>query len=106
MSKIFVSFLGTNEYMDCNYCFGDKKMENVRFVQEAMIRMFCSDFGHDDRILIFLTREAREKNWIDTEHHRGLASRLTELPNQSRIQDVDIPDGSSEEEESHPTMIS
>ncbi|MCK5228737.1 MAG: hypothetical protein KAR13_00630 [Desulfobulbaceae bacterium] len=53
MSKIFVSFLGTNSYMECNYCFGDKKVANVRFVQEAMIRMFCADFGHDDRILIF-----------------------------------------------------
>ncbi|MEA1932893.1 MAG: TIGR02221 family CRISPR-associated protein [Thermodesulfobacteriota bacterium] len=98
MSKIFVSFLGTNEYMECNYCFGDKKVENVSFVQEAMIRMFCTDFGHDDRILIFLTREAREKNWIDTEHHKGLASRLAELPTRARVQDVDIPDGSSEEE--------
>ena len=98
MSKIFVSFLGTNSYIECNYCFGDKKVENVRFVQEAMIRMFCDDFGHDDRILIFLTREAREKNWIDTDQYRGLAGRLAELPTQARVQDVDIPDGSSEEE--------
>ena len=58
MSKIFVSFLGTNPYMECNYCFGDKKVANVRFVQEAMIRMFRDAFGHDDRILIFLTCEA------------------------------------------------
>ena len=98
MSNFFVSFLGTNPYMECNYCFGDKKVENVRFVQEAMIRLFCDNFGHDDRILIFLTREAREKNWIDTNQYRGLAGRLAELPTQARVQDVDIPDGSSEEE--------
>ena len=98
MSKIFVSFLGTNSYMECNYCFGDKKVENVRFVQKAMIRMFCADFNRDDRILIFLTQGAREANWIDTEKYKGLAGRLNELPNQIQVQDIDIPDGSSEEE--------
>ncbi len=98
MSKVFVSFLGTNDYLTCNYCFGSQKVTRVRFVQDALIQLFCEDFGEDDRILIFLTREARKKNWNDNENRQGLASLLNALSNQTLIQDIDIPDGSSEEE--------
>jgi len=98
MSKVFVSFLGTNDYLTCNYCFGSQKVTRVRFVQDALVQLFCEDFGKDDRILIFLTREARRKNWNDNDNRKGLASRLNALSNQTLIQDIDIPNGSSEEE--------
>jgi len=64
MPSVFLSFLGTNRYIPCNYSYAGKEtITGVHFIQEALVRMFCNDFNTSDRICIFLTREARHKNW-------------------------------------------
>ena len=64
MAKIYLSFLGTTDYLPCTY-FRENvgEVENVRFLQEAMISLFCSDWTQEDRIRIFVTDTAESKIW-------------------------------------------
>ncbi len=108
MAKLFISFLGTNDYLPCNYVFGKKKEENVRFVQEAMAKIFCGNWGQDDRIVIFLTKKAKQINWFDKKTGRtddfsskgqqGLHKCLNSLNFDCSVKGVDIVEGYSEEE--------
>lgn len=92
MANLFISFLGTGDYVPCSYCYGNQKIENVDFVQEAMVNIFCSDWQEKDRILIFYTKESKEKNW------KKLSIRLKSLNMKPSIENVLIPAGKSEEE--------
>jgi len=92
MANLFISFLGTGGYVSCNYYYGNQKIENVDFVQEAMISLFCSDWQKKDRILIFCTKKSKEKNW------GKLNIKLKSLNMKPPIEDVSIPAGKSEEE--------
>ncbi|MDG5816167.1 TIGR02221 family CRISPR-associated protein [Chitinispirillales bacterium ANBcel5] len=74
MARVFVSFLGTNNYIRCNYHF-DKNVnettyqpKETRFVQEAIIGNVCQRWSAADKIKILLTEEAEEKNWNDEGH--------------------------------------
>ena len=65
--KVFISFLGTTGYTVCNYYFDsveDREM-HVRHVQEAIVRHECKGWTENDRILIFLTKDAKDNNWED-----------------------------------------
>lgn len=99
---IFFSFLGTGSYVSCNYLLGDERIDNVRFIQEALIRLLCKGFHGDDRIVVFLTEEARAKNWLDTEVKGqpvpGLKSILDEMGMGELVCPVAIPDGRSPDE--------
>lgn len=106
MGRTYLSFLGTNDYLPCTYHFNDQEIKDIRFVQEATISMNCRDWTSDDRILIFTTSEAHEKNWLDDGYikngerlqREGLAQRLKKLDLQVPIQNVLIPEGKSEKE--------
>ena len=102
-----IAFLGTTTYVPCNYTYGGEKVPNVCFVQEAIARLMCRDWEEDDRILVFLTREAREMNWMDTSSDdpgegtgkkEGLKSRLDSIGLLAKVEAVDIPSGNSENE--------
>lgn len=115
--KVFISFLGTNNYMVCQYSVNGVLSEPVRFVQEALIEHVCKDWTEKDRILIFCTsREttgengSKEINWLDNGQPRisdesektGLQHRLQELQARTglkaQIEEHDIEAGFSEEE--------
>lgn len=119
--KVFLSFLGTNNYLACNYENSKGKIENVRFVQEAILQLECSKFTEEDRVFVFCTAEARKKNWVDLDEEKGLGqdparladpvldriglyNRLVELKNSGKLQatfdqePIFIEDGFSEEE--------
>lgn len=114
--KVFISFLGTNNYVECHYNINDKLSEPVRFVQEALISHFCKDWTEDDRIYIFCTTKkdnldgSKEKNWLDNGQSRaenelekiGLEHRLYDLRERillkPKIEEVDIDTGFTEEE--------
>ena len=69
MRKVFLSFLGTNDYLPCNYQIaGHDPVANVRFVQEACIARWCVDWGSDDRIFLCVTDESHDRNWVDNGH--------------------------------------
>jgi CRISPR-associated Csx2 family protein len=101
MARKFLSFLGTNPYLPCTYFRDGQEVADVRFIQEALARLHCQTWEAEDQIVVFLTRDAREKNWQDhgnTEKYPGLETRLKALHLSCRIRPVAIPDGKSEEE--------
>jgi CRISPR-associated Csx2 family protein len=102
MARKFMSFLGTNNYLPCTYCQNGNETDDVRFVQEALIRMHCLAWAPEDQIVVFITSEAAQKNWEDNGHTgeqcSGLHSRLIALNLSCEIRPVSIPNGRSEEE--------
>jgi CRISPR-associated Csx2 family protein len=109
MSRIYLSFLGTSDYLSCNYeMSGKEKINNVRFVQEATILYECSQWDENDQIIIFTTEQAYQKNWLDNGQQAfeldqpvektGLYQRLKNLELKPVIKQVSIPSGKSESE--------
>lgn len=102
MARCFLSCLGTSPYVECLYVAPDgRESPPVRYVQEATIRLFCKDWGKDDRILIFTTQDALQKNWRDNGHgdgQPGLESRLKALSLAASLKQVNIPEGKTIEE--------
>lgn len=102
-----LAFLGTNDYLPCNYLLDGMEVSNVRFVQEALAAILCKDWGEEDEIIVFLTKEAKNKNWVDNGHKdkdgnplqsEGLKHRLEHLNLKADIVPRDVPDGRSEYE--------
>ncbi|MDR0753771.1 MAG: TIGR02221 family CRISPR-associated protein, partial [Prevotellaceae bacterium] len=87
--KIFLSFLGTNDYVECVYSYKDYHSAVVKFVQSALIDMCCKEWGKDDEILIFTTEEALNKNWEKL--GQECKARIS-------MKNIDIPNGKDEEE--------
>jgi len=107
MARVYLSFLGTNDYLSCCYFKNDKKLENVRFVQQATLKFFCDDWTLEDRILIFTTDEAYRKNWLNDGHQdhegkilkqRGLRYCIKSLKLLPSVHRVAIPEGKTEQE--------
>ena len=115
--KVFISFLGTNNYVECRYKLNETISEPVRFVQEALITQICKGWAENDRIFIFCTSKqstgengAKELNWFDNGQSRiyedceriGLLHRLTDLKHSlgltAVVEEVDIEAGFSENE--------
>lgn len=115
--KVFISFLGTNNYLECCYQYNGVVSKPVRFVQEALIAHLCKDWTEKDKILIFCTSKeltgengAKEINWLDNGQQRincdtekvGLQHRLADLKIsidlKPPIEEVDIEAGFSEDE--------
>jgi CRISPR-associated Csx2 family protein len=107
MSNVMLAFLGTNDYLPCNYSLDGMDVSNVRFVQEALASILCKDWSEEDKIIVFLTKEAKNKNWADNGHKDrdgkplqrvGLEHRLEQLNLKVSVGTRDIPDGRSEYE--------
>jgi CRISPR-associated Csx2 family protein len=107
MAKVYLSFLGTNDYMPCTFFWDGQEAPNTRFVQEATVKFFCRGWTPEDRILIFTTREAYKKNWLDNGHtdregkvleRQGLHVGLQRLGLQAPFRAIEIPEGKGEDE--------
>lgn len=102
--KVFISFLGTSDYLETHYTFESRYISRpVRFIQEAAVEYLASDWNEDDAIMIFTTESSRERNWIDNGHgadkeRKGLRSCLLDLGLKVPIYDYDIPEGFNEKE--------
>ncbi len=117
--KVFISFLGTTNYVNCHYKFDDGTLsEPVRFVQEAIIAKECREWSENDVAFIFTTRKdettgvmgSLELNWKNDGHQKisepvesvGLQQRLEELKERMglrlQIEQVNIEAGHTEEE--------
>ena len=108
MPKIYISFLGTNDYLPCTYHHQAERIKNVRFVQEATIRMNCMDWTEKDRVIIFTTEKAFRSNWKDNGHidrktsetllSDGLETCIKKIDGQFSYQQIFISDGKNEKE--------
>lgn len=102
--KVFISFLGTSDYLETHYTFESRYISRpVRFIQEAAVEYLASDWNEDDAIMIFTTESSIERNWIDNGHgadkeRKGLRSCLLDLGLKVPIYDYDIPEGFNEKE--------
>lgn len=107
--RVFISFLGTNNYLQTYYKYGDKLSKPVRFVQEALIGFLCEGWTEEDKILIFVTGGedgSDKRNWQDGGQPRpvenpelenkGLKTCLDELHLKPSIEAVQISEGFSE----------
>lgn len=113
---IFLSFLGTNNYVNCNY-FPEGKpeqmVENVQYVQEALLKILGADLSEQDSCYFFLTSLAHKCNWLNngqfnpkTKRYNapniGLRQRLQEMKQQgtlkAKVFPKRIPEGFSTEE--------
>jgi CRISPR-associated Csx2 family protein len=93
MKKMF-SFLGTTEYVECHYQYG-KTATASRFVQTAVYELFCHDFSEEDEVVIFLTPQAKEKNWYDSMSRdnkplEGLEQAFKRIAPQAKVKLVEI----------------
>jgi len=108
MAKIFISFLGTNDYLECSYKYQNTIVKNVRFVQEATIKLNCTNWSTDDRVIIFTTDDSFSKNWKDNGHRDsgtgrtkdrvGLEQRIRSMDLGCQWYNVQIKDGKTESE--------
>jgi len=108
MANTYISFLGTNDYIPCTYVGNNSEVKNIRFVQEATIKINCDNWDENDRIMIFTTDEAYQKNWLDNGHidyktgepleRDGLFTCLKKINLKANYQNVNIPSGNNEQE--------
>ena len=108
MANVYISFLGTNDYLLCHYQHQGNEPcpEPVRFVQEATVAMSCGSWGSEDSIVIFTTEEAEKRNWWDNGHcdrktnaalcREGLKARLEKMGLKAPVRCVRIPEGHDE----------
>ena len=99
MGKNFLSFLGTNQYLECSYYFNDPQNEYypTRFVQISIIRNLIKNklLNKQSKILIFATEDASKKNWNDSKFKgnnvQGLKSNLESLKKEIVNENLDFP---------------
>ena len=103
MARVYLSFLGTNDYVDCHYVLDGQESPPVRFVQEAIVRLRCADWTREDRLVFFLTDAAARQNWEDGHFtdakgapKKGLRSCLQALKLPCQVQPVTIVEGRHE----------
>jgi len=66
---VLFSFLGLGSYLPCYYTFEGKKASFSRFTQTAIYELMKKDHKLD--VVVFLTKEAKEKNWFDSKDKEG-----------------------------------
>lgn len=108
--KVFVSVLGTSFYGECQYCRGTFSSSNTRFIQHATLEYLKvkEQWSDSDQIYILLTDKARENNWSiekrvnpknkEEEPYIGLNEIISDMKVSCHVEDISIPDGSSETE--------
>jgi CRISPR-associated Csx2 family protein len=106
MANILLTFLGRNRYERCVYFNPQTKEKSsvVRFVQEAICQLNCQQWTEQDRIIIFLTKDARKANWEGSVYEKeaddphGLEYKLSTLGLKATIETHEIKEGFDENE--------
>ena len=111
--KVFISILGTSFYRECTYTDGDTQFKSspTRFIQQASLELVgAKEWTEEDKVVIFLTQNARKDNWEKTiverkplgkdtpEPYKGLEAVLQEMDLKAQVEDKDIKDGMNKEE--------
>lgn len=108
--KVFVSFLGFNNYGACHYVRDEFKSSKVRYIQEATVQylMGQSTWTKNDAAYILLTEGAEKHNWVDNGQRdrdgniieqEGLKSRMNHMDLPFVVHPIqNLPDGNNEKE--------
>lgn len=107
MTRKLFSFLGTGKYEPCYYYLTNEneKISDSNYccyVQESFLNLLPKIDKKPDEIVIFITDEAWEKNWVKNNNDRytlpGLKDTLDKYKGKYNAIPVNIPSGESEEE--------
>ena len=99
MAKVFMSILGVNCYVPAHYRLNGEVSTLTPFVQEAYLSITSGNWASQDRLVFFLTGEARRKNWEDHGNFpQGLYSRLKKLSLAAEIVAVPFNEEHTEED--------
>ena len=104
MARKFISVLGAGAgekgtYEKCEYLFGNGKSCKTEYIQEAIAEIFCSDWGKEDKIIIFTTEKSAGLHW---NAENTLKDRLKKKFNETKKINVTnrmIPFGSNSDEQ-------
>lgn len=103
----FISLLGTNSYLPCNYYLGEYVVEDCCYIQKALVEILIKQEVEIDKVSIFTTKDACERNWKANAYNAnssgtrlGLKDELENLSKKKRFQveNIIIPEGHNEEE--------
>ena len=106
MSNVLLSFVGRNRYERCVYYETTMQRSShvVRYIQEAICEVYCQEWSSEDKIIIFLTPNARYANWEgnaykgDKDDARSLEEALLNLKLRPSIHVETIKEGIDERE--------
>jgi CRISPR-associated Csx2 family protein len=103
-----ITFIGTNEYLPCRYQLGDRLSKPGRFIQTSLAEILMENPEEEREIIVFMTEEARKRNWFDRPKDdgkilEGLTTELNSLRQNSlyekiTLKEVRIPEGFSTED--------
>lgn len=101
--KVFLSFLGTSDYLPVKYRLGNYTSNLTRFIQEALIDLHCAEWDENDCIYIFYTQLSEQLNWNDLVRDNnpsgsGLKSILDRKEIKATINGIRIDEGKDEHE--------
>lgn len=97
--KVFLSFLGNSIYKKCQYTTAGFQSTPVRFFQEALVQLLCSQWTTKDALYIFLTPAAYTNNWKGNFYEgQGLQQAFNKYPHLNITAVTDIPSGLTEAE--------
>jgi len=94
MARKFISILGAGRYTKVNYYY--KTQDNNRttkYIQHAIIDLFCRKWDNNDQIIIFTTRKSEKMHW------NKLNSIITDLDLSCKHKNIKIPDGQKGEKD-------
>lgn len=81
MSKKLFTFLGINDYKSTVYYFNGDIIseEDYEDLKTPYVQLpLCKKIGYDTELIVCLTPEAKDKNWMSTNGKKGLEELLTE----------------------------
>lgn len=70
--KVFISFLGTNNYLQTRYAYDNEVFKPTRFIQEVLADFIFKEWNSNDKILIFYTQKSRDCNWLNNGQPRTI----------------------------------
>lgn len=96
--KLFLSFLGTGGYNECTYSHNGEKLPPTPFIQQATLQLLMKTeiWSETDYISIFLTKQARERNW-ENRLEQALKN-MQANGMKAKFGGIDIPEGKDEKE--------
>lgn len=66
MAKKLISILGIGDYNKSKHYYKGNYIDTNEYAQLVLYEIYCHDFGKDDKYVVFMTNESKEKHWDTT----------------------------------------
>jgi CRISPR-associated Csx2 family protein len=91
-----ITFLGTGNYQECIYEYGNRRSSPGRFIQTALLENL--DWSAEDELIVCLSPKSKNANWFDSELGVGLQSDLERKVPRTKIHLIELNDEMREAE--------